>query len=50
MFSLAKSEGLMQPIKVLLSPKREVFSECWTTFPKCTSNFEHFEQKHDPHN
>ena len=34
---------------MILSKKQKVFSEIFATLLKSTSNFEHFEQKEEPH-
>ena len=39
----------MTPIQILLSQKQKTFSEFFSTFLKYTLNFEHFQQKYDPH-
>ena len=35
----------MQNIQTQLSKKQKVFAESVAAFPKCTSNFEHFQKK-----
>ena len=48
-YSLLYRENLTQPIQILLSQKRKSFSNFFSTFSKSTLNFEHFQQKDDPH-
>ena len=48
-YSLLYRENLMQPIQILLSEKRNSFSEFFSAFLKSTLNFEHFQKKDDPH-
>ena len=48
-FSLRNSENLPQQFQMQLSKKRETSSVFFLLFLKCTSNFEHFEMKDDPH-
>ena len=48
MFSLTKSECLTQPIQMQLSRYRKTFSQFFSSFPKSTSNFEHFPKKDEP--
>ena len=47
-YSLLYRENLMQPIQILLSEKRNSFSEFFSAFLKSTLNFEHFQKKDDP--
>ena len=39
----------MQPIQILLSHKQKTFSEFFSAFLKSALNFEHFQEKDDPH-
>ena len=39
----------MQPIQNQLSQKQKVFSQFFFAFLKSTLNFEHFQEKYDPH-
>ena len=48
-YSLLYRERLTQPIQILLSQKQKTFSQFFSAFLKCTLNFEHFQQKDDPH-
>ena len=48
-FSLLYRENLTQPIQILLSRKQKTFSELFSAFLKCTLNFEHSQEKADPH-
>ena len=48
-YSLLYRDNLMQPIQILLSQKQKIFSEFFSAFLKSTLNFEHFQQKDDPH-
>ena len=41
--------NLTQPIQILLSHKQKTFAEFFSAFLKSTLNFEHFEEKQDPH-
>ena len=41
--------NLMQPIQILLSQKQKTFSQFCSSFLKSTLNYEHFQQKDDPH-
>ena len=47
--SLLNRGNLMQPIQILLSQKQKPFSQFFSRFSKCTSNFEHFQKKDYPH-
>ena len=49
LFSLNKSDCLRQPIETQLSPKYKIFSEFFSVYLKSKSNFEHFEEKDEPH-
>ena len=48
-YSLLYRENLTQPIQILLSQKRNTFSEFFSKFSKSTLNFEHFQKKDHPH-
>ena len=48
-YSLLYRENLMQAIQILLSEKRNLFSQFFSAFLKSTLNFEHFQKKDDPH-
>ena len=48
-YPLLKRDNLTIPIKVQLPQKQKTFSEFLTASSKSIQNFEHFEQKHDPH-
>ena len=48
-YSLLYRENLTEPIQILLSQKRKTFSEFFCAFSKFTLNFEHFQEKYDPH-
>ena len=48
-YSLLYRENLMQAIQILLSEKRNSFSQFFSAFLKSTLNFEHFQKKDDPH-
>ena len=48
-YSLLYRENLTQPIQILLSKKRKIFSEFFSAFLKSTLNFELFQKKDDPH-
>ena len=48
-YCLLYRDNLRQPIQILLSQKQKTFSEFFSTFLKYTLNFEHFQQKYDPH-
>ena len=45
----SESNNLTQSIQMQLSRKQKTFSEFFSTFLKCSLNFEHFQQKEDPH-
>ena len=47
-YSLLYRENLTQPIQLLLSQKRNTFSQFFSAFLKSTLNFEHFQKKDDP--
>ena len=42
-------DSLTQPIQKPLSQKKNTFSQFFYAFLKSTLNFEHFQQKDDPH-
>ena len=48
-YSLLYRENLTEPIQILLSQKRKTFSQFFCAFSKSTLNFEHFQEKYDPH-
>ena len=48
-YSLLNRDNLRQPIWTLLSQKQKTFSGFFLAFSKSTLNFEHFQQKDDPH-
>ena len=48
-YSLLYRDNLMQPIQILLSRKKNTFSEFLSAFLKSTLNFEHSRKKDDPH-
>ena len=48
-YSLLYRENLTEPIQILLSQKRKIFSEFFLAFLKSTLNFEDFQKKDDPH-
>ena len=48
-YPLLKRDNLTIPIKVQLPQKQKTFYQFLTSSSKSTQNFEHFEQKHDPH-
>ena len=39
----------MEPTQILLSHKKQSFSQFFSSFLKSTLNFEHFQKKDDPH-
>ena len=47
--SIGKRECLEQPIQMQLSQKVDKFFQFLFAFPKCRSNFEHFEKKFERH-
>ena len=47
--SLLYTDNLMKPIQKLLSRKRKTASEFFSAFFKSTLNFEHSQEKDDPH-
>ena len=48
-YCLLYRDNLTQPIQILLSQKQKTFSQFFSAFLKSTLNFEHFQQKEDPH-
>ena len=48
-YSLLYRDNLKQPIQILLSQKQKTFSQLFFAFLKSKLNFEHFQQKDDPH-
>ena len=48
-YPVLNRDNLTIPIQMLLSQKRKIFSEFLAAFLKSRLNFEHFEQKDDPH-
>ena len=48
-YCLLYRDNLTQPIQILLSQKQKTFSQFFSAFLKSTLNFEHFQQKDDPH-
>ena len=46
---LLNRDNLRQPIQILLSEKRKVFSEFFCGFLKCILNFKHLPEKDDRH-
>ena len=44
-YSLLSRDNLIQPIQMNLSKKKTTFSELFSAFFKCTSNFEYFQKK-----
>ena len=49
-YSLLNRDNLTQSIQTLLSQKQKTFSEIFSSFLKCTLNFQHFEKKDHPPN
>ena len=47
--SLLNRRNLTQAIQILLSNKEKSFSQFFSSFPKSTLNFEHFQEKDDFH-
>ena len=47
--SLLYRDNLTQSIPILLFLKQKIFSQFLSAFLKSTLNFEHFQQKDDPH-
>ena len=48
-YSLLYRYKLMEPIQILLSQKQNTFSAFFSAFLKSALNFEHFQEKDDPH-
>ena len=48
-YSLLNRDSLTQSIQTLLSQKEKTFSLIFFSFLKSTLNFEHFQEKDDPH-
>ena len=48
-YSLFNRDNLTQSIQMQLSRKQKTFSEFFSAFLKSSLNFEHFQQKEDPH-
>ena len=48
-YSLPNREYLTQPIKIEISHKQKFFFEFFSSFSNSKLNFEHFQQKDDPH-
>ena len=48
-YSLLNKDNLLQRIQVLLSQKQKTFYEFFSSFLKCTLNFDHIQKKDDPH-
>ena len=48
-YSLLYRENFTQPIEMVVSQKRKLFSEFFSAFLKSILNFEHFQTKDDPH-
>ena len=48
-YSLLYRDNLTQPIQIQLSQKQKTLSQYFVAFLKSKLNFEHFEQKEDPH-
>ena len=48
-YSLPNRENLRQPIQMQLSKKQKISSEIFAPLLKSIPNFEHFENKYDPH-
>ena len=48
-YSPLNRDNLTQPIQILLSQKQKTFSQFFSSFLKCTFNFEPFQKKDDPH-
>ena len=47
--SLLYRENFTQQIEMLVSQKRNLFSQFFSAFLKSILNFEHFQKKDDPH-
>ena len=48
-YSLLNRDSLTQPIQSQLSEKQKFFFQFYSPFLKSSSNFEHFQNKDDPH-
>ena len=48
-YCLLYRDNLAQPIQMLLSHKQKTFPKFFSAFLKSTLNFQHFQQKDDPH-
>ena len=48
-YSLLYRENFTQPIEMVVSQKRKLFSEFFSAFLKSILNFEHFQKKDHPH-
>ena len=48
-YSLLIRDKLKKPLQILLSEKQKRFSEFFSSFLKCTLNFQHFRKKDHTH-
>ena len=48
-YTVQDVENLQLSIEIQLSEKRKTFSQFFVLFVESTSNFKHFEKKHDGH-
>ena len=48
-YSLLNTDNLMQSIEIQLSQKQKTFPQFFSSFLKCSLNFEHFQAKDYPH-
>ena len=48
-YSLLYRENFTQPIEMVVSKKRKLFSQFFFAFLKSILNFQHFQKKDDPH-
>ena len=48
-YSLLNRDNFAQSIKMQLSEKQKIFSECFSAVLKSKLNFEHFQKRKDPH-
>ena len=48
-YYLLNRDKLTRSIQALLSQKQKTFSKIFSSFLKSTLNFEHFQEKDDPH-
>ena len=48
-YTVQDVENLQLSIEIQLSKKRKTFSQFFVLFVESTSNFKHFEKKHDGH-